>query len=298
VSSVARLFTIAVARRWARTLGVQMKYAGAEREAIGLCITLEAINDIANHELLKLTDIVSLPGQAEVHFPSRTHQHLFLTRLLDFAKENGDASLTGTRGSCLDVLEASCDSKAFNVNCSVLPLQQFTAALTQWLQENTPLKLWLPTVNINADLNVPRIEFLYISGNQVKHNLSRLTGLSRRIQAILHEHGYNVDLDQIPLALDDFQEHLQDGYFVYYGTWLTELLNNVRWGLQDYLLPTFNASIRFKPENPPMYFYEYPDSISAEIPRAWFWRLMNHVRSGPYLKRFVCAEHMKRNSLG
>ena len=87
-----------------------------------------------------------------------------------------------------------------------------------------------------------RIEFLFILGNHVKHNLSRLTGVSRRIAEILAGHRDQVQVEQVALALDDFGEHLGEDYFAYYGSWLAELVNNVRWGTQDYLLPTFQAA--------------------------------------------------------
>lgn len=70
-----------------------MTYSISERETIGLCIALEAVSDIANRALLELADVSSFPGEVEVRFPSRVHQQLFLARLLDFAKESGDARL-------------------------------------------------------------------------------------------------------------------------------------------------------------------------------------------------------------
>lgn len=96
------------------------------------------------------------------------------------------------------------------------------------------------------------------------------------------------------MALGDFREHLQEDYFSYYGTWLAELLNNVRWGLQDYLVPTYEASFERDPANVLSYSYKYPTAIANEVPRAWFRRLMDNIRSKPYLKRFVGAHYMKR----
>ena len=71
-----------------------MTYDTAERGAIGLCIALEAVDDIANHALLDLVDLSSSPGEAQVRYKSHVHQQLFLIRLLDFAKEGGDQALT------------------------------------------------------------------------------------------------------------------------------------------------------------------------------------------------------------
>lgn len=273
-----------------------MTHSPAEKEAIGLCISLEAIGDMANHALLELRDVSKYPGEVEVYFHTHIHRDLFMIRLLDFVKESGDSKLTGVSGSCLKVLQSACDTCSFDHEDSVGPLRESVNQLNDWLNYKTPLKLWLPTLDIEADIEVSRQDFIAISGNHCKHNLSRLTGVSKHIHSILNSNGYTVSLEQIPLALDDFREHLQENYFIYYGTWLAELLNNIRWALQIYLQPTFTAS--YTKDNPEdvRYRYEYPEEIQQEIPRQWFWRLMNNIRTGPYLKEFSGAHYLKEQS--
>ncbi len=114
---------------------------------------------------------------------------------------------------------------------------------------------------------------------------------------MLEDQGYNVALERIPLALDDFREHLHADYFIYYGSWLAELLNNVRWGVYRYLLPTFQRSFTRDPNDRIFYSYKYPEFITNEIPKEWFWRLMNHCRAEPYVRPFTAAEHMKKEIL-
>ena len=273
-----------------------MNYSAAERETIGLCVCLEAIGDIANHALLTLGEVSAYPGEAEVHFQDSAHRDLFLIRLLDFVKESGSKQLTGVTGSCLVVLKEACITKCFDIDGSVNDLRNSVEALEEWLNRKKPITLWLSTLGINAHIDVSRMEFLNIIGNHSKHNLSRLTSVSRDIAKILNDHGYSVPEEQVPLALDDFREHLAENYFNYYSTWLAELLNNVRWGLQTYLNPTYARSYKSGPEGSPPYGYEYPKDIQGDVPRQWFWRLMNHVRSRPYLKRFVGAHYLKNES--
>lgn len=268
----------------------------AERESIGLCIVWEALGDMVNHSLLQVR--AEDPGEATVLFRTRAHQEVFLIRLLDFSKEGGDETLTGVKGSCLDVLEAACRSKSFDVNGSVSLLEHSVHRMREWLETPTTFKLWLPTINVEVDLRVPRRRLLFISGNQAKHNVSRLTGLARNVQEMLRGHGHEVPLEQIPLALEDFTEHLNENFFVYYGTWLSELLNEVLWGMHQYLLPTFRACYAPAPEiDEYAYKYVYPAEIVAPVSRSWFWRLMNHVRSEPYLKRFRASKYMKLEDL-
>lgn len=273
-----------------------MNYSAAEKEAIGLCISLEAINDIANHALLELRDVSKYPGEVEVYFHTHIHQELFVIRLLDFVKESGDSKLTGVSGSCLAVLQSACTTCSFDQQGSVAALKESVVELDSWLLHKTPIKLWLPTLDIEADIEVNRLDFLAISGNYFKHNLSRLTGVSKHIHSILDRSGYTVPVEQIPLALDDFRVHLQEDYFIYYGTWLAELLNNIRWGLQAYLKPLFLKSYKKEKPEDISYKYEYPTNIQHEVPKQWFWRLMNNVRSGPYLKKFVGAHYLKERS--
>ena len=273
-----------------------MTYNAAEQETIGLCIALEAVGDIVNHALLELRDVRSLPGETEVYFHSHVHEQLFLIRLLDFAKEGGDRSLTGVTGSCLAVLQSACGNKSFDIDGSVNDLVESVTALDDWLNNQDNISLWLPTLDIDANIEVSRLNLLTITANQSKHNLSRLTGVSRCIKRILEDNGYNVPLESIPLSLEDFQEHLQENYFIYYGTWLAELLSNIRWGIQTYLTPTFRLSFETKPPDHVAYSYNYPTSIQHDLARSWFWRLMNNIRTGPYMKKFTGAHYLKERS--
>lgn len=270
-----------------------MSYNTAEFEAIGLCICLDALNSILHHEILELRDVSDHPGECEVIFQSAAHEDLFLIRLLDFVKEGADKKLTGVDGSCLEVLKkAACETRCFDENGSVAILKKAVETLDGWLSHEKPIKLWLPTLAIEAPVGISRLALLKIIGNHSKHNLSRLTGVSGDIAKILNK---SVHRDLIPLALADFREHLAGNYFVYYCTWLSELLNNLRWGLQAYLSPTFARSYKLDP-NSPRYSYEYPENIVGDVPRQWFWYLMDNIRTPPYLKEFTGAHYLKGES--
>jgi hypothetical protein len=266
----------------------------AERETMGLCIALEAVNDIANRALLEVRPISSLPGEAEVYFITRVHQELFLARLLDFSKEPGTKSITGVAGSCLDVLQAACETRSFDVDGCVTALADSVTAFRDWLDKPTKLKMWIATLGVEAEVELPRSQLVFIMGNHVKHNLARLSGVSSSVGKLLRGHGYAVEDQQVPLALDDIREHLQENYFVYYGSWLAELINNLRWGIQEYLLPVFQQSYARVPGHDYKYEYRYPSSIADKIAREWFWRLMNHVRVRPYIDKFAGAHYLKK----
>lgn len=266
----------------------------AEQEAIGLCIATEALDDIVNHSLLVMRDVSAYAGEAELVFFSSAHRDLFLVRLLDFAKESGAKQLTGVEGSLLAVLKAATHAPSFDRAGSVFELIQAVDSLENWLNATSTVDLWLPTLNMRAKLTMSRLDLITISGNHSKHNLSRLTGVTKIISSRLKTHGYAFDELMLPLALDDFREHLTENYFVYYSTWLAELLNNLRWGIQTYLQPIYATS--YQREDDFRYRYDYPASVVNEVARQWFWRLMNHVRRLPNLKRFKGARGLKNES--
>ena len=273
-----------------------MTYSLIEQEAINLCICLEAVADISNHALFKVVDVASIPSQTESHFHSYIHKELFLIRVLDFVKEKTDLNLTGVKGSCIDTLKNVCHTRCFDISNSICHLENSVQELDAWLSHRKLISLWLPTLDLNAEVEVSRLDFLKISGNHSKHNLSRLTAVSKDITKLLEGHGYSVPIEQIPLALDDFREHLQENYFSYYGTWLSELMNNIRWGIQNYLQPFYNqAYIRVESDSY-MYRYEYPSEIKNDIPKQWYWRLMNNIRSRPHHKKFSGAYYLKEES--
>lgn len=272
-----------------------MDLSNKERESIGLCICLEAVNEIVNHAVLDVRKSSRIPGEALIYFKDLVHRSLFIIRILDFAKEAGDSKLTGVSGSCVDILEKVCVESELGTDDSVRELKSAVNNLKHWLDQKSPIKLWLPTLNLDAEIEVSRIEFLKISGNSSKHNISRLTGVSKGIRTILSEHGYDVPIELIPLALEDFQEHLEQNYFTYYATWMAELLNEIRWGIQRYLEPFYAVSYKHQ-EDGFSYRFEFPEGFNHEVPKQWFWRLMNHTRSGPYIDRFRTPASLREQS--
>lgn len=267
----------------------------AEREVIGLFIAWDAIDDMVNRVMLDLRQVDFTPECVEAFFPTTVHRDLFLIKLLDFADEKGCSELTGVSGSCLAVLEQACKVRSFDRESSAKVLMDATGVLASWLRHETSYSMWIPTLNVNLDFTVPRIEFLAIAGNQAKHNTARLTGISRKLLQMIERHGHPVAVEMIPLALDDFRAHLHEDYFTYYGSWISEMLNNIRLGIYEYCKPIYEES--FEKVGAGRYTYRYPQCISQEVAKEWFWRLMNKYMHGPYVERFVSSDYLKRQDM-
>lgn len=267
-----------------------------EQEAIGLAVCCDALANLINRSMLTFRSVSAYPGEAEVVFQDAVHRDLFLIRLLDFLSEHGSAQLLGSRASCLDVLVGVCTTRSFEVAGSASTLQSAVDDLSEWIAETVTPEFWLPTLSINTRLAVTRLQLLQIAGNQAKHNPSRLAGVSFRLRELLLAHGHDVPLESIPFVLDDFRDHLHNNFFIYYATWIGELLNNVWWGIQTYLEPTLHSCIVYEAGDPPRYRYDFPAGIDDKSAREWFWQLMNSTRRRPYVTPFKCARYLKEQS--
>ena len=63
-----------------------MTYTEAEKETIGLCMSLEAVDLMVYHALLELRDVSSYPREVQVYFHTYIHQQLFIIRLPSVSK--------------------------------------------------------------------------------------------------------------------------------------------------------------------------------------------------------------------
>ena len=79
---------------------------------------------------------------------------------------------------------------------------------------------------------------------------------------------------------------------VYHCTWLSELLNKVRWGIQMYVQMAYYDAHKMMDDR--SYTYRLPAEMKDDFATACYWNLMQAIRSGPSVPEFVGAAHFKR----
>ena len=268
-----------------------------EREVIGLSICCDALSDLVNHAMLLFTKVESRPGEMEVRFRTESHRNLFLIRLLDFLSEKGSADLLGEKTSCLGVLEQAASQRHLSPGNVGDDLAQAVEAMHDWLEASITIKPWLSTISLTVSLSVTRHQLLRISGNQAKHNPSRLSAVSKEVQTLLGQAGHSVEIEMIPFVLDNLRDHLSDNFFIYCATWIAELLNDVQWGLQHYLSPVYEQSYRSDPYIEGFFHFDPPTAITpGSTTHMWFRGLMGHVRKRPIIPRFRASESLRGQS--
>jgi hypothetical protein len=220
-----------------------------------------------------------------VLFHNAPHQQLFNVLLKDFL-ERVAPFLGENIGSQVELLNQVCDNPEFNSTGSVGSLKDAARALREWLRTEVSIKHRMPSLDREAVLRFTREEFIGICGTIAKHSLARLTLIAEKVSSILARSKVGVSQYDALLVLDDFYDRFHSDVLNYHTTTLAELLNNVRWGIQDYLSPEFRESLSQSPGQLE-YSYRYPTGIDTAFGKTFYWDLMNDVRRGPYVEKFV-----------
>ena len=122
-----------------------------------------------------------------------------------------------------------------------------------------------------------------------------MTIVSKKLVEILKRSKIDISLHDSLLILEDFYERFHDDILIYHASNIVEMLNNIRWGLQKYLLPEFNKSYRKDISDPRglRYSYNYPKNIKEKFAKSCYWNLMNSIRREPNFKKFKSTKWLK-----
>lgn len=263
--------------------------AGIEKEVVVIKSIKELVDSIVNFEVLDLGE----NDPTEIRFKSMTHSKFFNIVLVDFLSVS-DKELPLEPQPYLRALREITEAPAFNVNDSVVPLRTAAADFTAWLNGEMVIeKLWLPTISTEVDLKIKRLDLLKISGNICRHNFLRAAGIAGDVKRILAKNGIVVEQNEALLALGDVHEWFHNHIFSYHSSTIAEFLNNIRWGIFNYLWPEFSHSIVWESREPSKYRYTYPTGINTPFAKECYWELMNEVRSKPYMRQFQITPFLK-----
>ena len=253
----------------------------------------ELIGSMVNHSKLSLAenyeDMVVRPKSMEC-------RDLISILLVDLISPLGPPFRQNI--SMLQGLALICERPHFNNNGSVKSLNAAVGKLQEWIDHEATLEsVWLPEIDKELSLSLRRKEFLYICGNIAKHNLFRLDKVAEKLLGVLQRSDTSITLSDAYKALESFQAWIMDDVFLYHLSYLSQMLNDIVWGIHDYLLPEYWRAYRVNEEESKvmhavMYEYDVPTSVTSELGRIYYWNLMNLVRGGPYVKRFIASQFL------
>jgi hypothetical protein len=260
-----------------------------EEEVILLKAVKEIIDSMVNFEVLSLNG--SDPN-SNIMFRSTTHQVFFNIVLVDFLSRTDKRAPT-KQTSYLGGLKLISVDPCFNDEDSIEPLRLATHDFVDWLDQKVDVDVWLPSIDTKTTLMISRFSFLKMCGDICKHNFLRSIGVAEELKDTLAQSGVTIEMDDALLTLEDFYERFHTDILNYHGSTIAEFLNNIRWGIYEYLQPEFQRSFIWEKDNPPMYRYTYPEGVSTKLARDCYWELMNEVRKQPYMRRFQVTRWLK-----
>jgi hypothetical protein len=172
-------------------------------------------------------------------------------------------------------------------------------AFAEWLEGDfVAPSVNLHTIRVVTDLKITRYRYIKMCGDIAKHNPARLETNVRHLSKLLNEAGHSVSEQSAYLAVEDFFEWFYDDIFNHHYSQIAEFLNNIRLEVFDYLQPEFQRSMHLTENASPIspgYSYYVPTDIREPFAYNMYWDVMNRVRSGPLMHRFVVEEfHKKR----
>jgi hypothetical protein len=167
---------------------------------------------------------------------------------------------------------------------------------SEWLDGFAVVEeVWLPSIELEGTLRVRRMDYLKICGTISKHGFTRLGDVVKKIRKIFSENGTDIDEGQSYLIIPEFQVWFSDNIFVASSTQIAWHLNEIRWGIFEYLSEEFRRTYTLTEviQNAQMYKYDIPSNISDPLIKSIYWELMNNVRSPPYFPRFAINRDLR-----
>ena len=234
-------------------------------------------------------------------FSTMSHKRLFNVLLVDllskpqkddFGLPDFPTNAFGSEATFLRYLRVISQNPTLNATSESLanPVQSFAA----WLDADCVVdKVWLPSIDIETTIRVPRIFFIKICGDIAKHSFPRMSVNASRIKKLLSENGHKITVEQAYLAMNDFYQWFHTDIFSYHASTISEFLNNIQWGIYGYLLPEFSRSFRKMDGSPIFYEFDVPPECRGTMTHSMYWELMNWVRRRPYLPPFTVTKYLK-----
>ena len=260
-----------------------------EEEVAFLKATNELIDSMVNFEMLS---IYGSDPDSKLLFATRTHQRFFNIVLVDFLSRT-DQRVPVRKTSYLSALRDIATQPNFSVDDSVTSFRLATNAFNDWLEQEITVDVWFPSIRLETSIQTPRHQYIKMCGDISKHNFLRSAGVAEKLQCILASQGTPIELDAAMLPLEDFYEWFHSHVLNYHSSTIAEFLNNIRWGIYEYLQPEFQRSIVWEAGDPPMYRFTYPATVVSGFGRQCYWNLLNEVRNPPYVRKFEVTKWLK-----
>ncbi len=262
-----------------------------EQEKLFLYASVESIGSMVNYELL---DVSGEGVEAQAIFKTSIHQKMFSILLVDFLSKSSQ-EVTGKNLSLLEGLIQVCKAPCLGKKASGQQLRAAVSVFKRWLDKEIKVPCYFPSIEHNGVLKLKRLEFIMICGDISKHSFARLNRRARDLKMILERNEKEICTGDALVLLDAFYDRFHRDIFSYHGSQIAEKLNNIRWGIYEYLQPTILRLQNDGDFAPPRYRFTYPSSVTKEFVKHAYRELVECV-SSPLTSED--SKHIKFSRLG
>lgn len=213
------------------------------------------------------------------------HQKIFIILLVDFLSKSSQ-EVTGKNLSLLEGLIQIGKAPCLGKKASCRQLRTAVSVFKRWLDKEIKVPCYFPSIEHNGVLKLKRLEFIMICGDISKHSFARLNRRARDLKMILERNKKEIRTGEALALLDAFYDRFHGDIFSYHGSQIVEKLNNIRWGIYEYLQPSIRRLQNDGDFGPPRYRFTYPIGVTNQLVKHFYRELMVSVSSPPYFRRF------------
>jgi hypothetical protein len=258
------------------------KLTAMEQEILFLYASIESIGSMVNYDLL---DLSGGNVEAQAIFKTSIHQKIFNILLVDFLSKSSH-EVTGKNVSLLEGLVQVCKTPLLENKALCGHLRMAVSAFKSWLDKDIKVPCYFPSIEHNGTLKLKRLEFIMICGDISKHSFARLSRRARDLKTIFGRNGKEICSEDALLLLDEFYDRFHRDIFSYHASHIAEKLNNIRWGIYEYLQPTIRRLQNDGDFPLPRHRFTYPINVTNEFVKHFYRELIGNVSSPPYFRRF------------
>ena len=261
-----------------------------ETEIIVLKAIQELIDSIVNFEILNLGD----EDPTNISFHSDSHAKLFnilLVDLLSCMDKEGPVE----NKPYLCALREITNNPHFDVNGSVELLRDSTLQFRKWLKYFIEIPVYIPWLEVTTNLNMTRRDLVINGGNICRHNVLKAARIAETNRKLLEKSGHPIKPFQALFVLTDINDWLHGNVFPYHSSSIAEFLNNIRWGIYEYLIPEYDKSKVMGEEilGCPSWKFTYPDKVESDYAKKCYRELMEATTNEPFIRKFKTTKYLK-----
>lgn len=272
---------------------VTLGYSEIEKETIVLKAVWDMIDGMVNFAIF---EDLSRTEDVTVMFKHESARSLFNIILTDFLSPPKPKlfdlpvpppNSRSTDYTILFQLRKVCENPilGFDPELILEPVEAFA----EWLEGETVVEdAWFPRLEFECPaFKVQRMAGIKLCGNIAKHSFARLDDNAKKMAKLFKDNGHPLEPKDAYAFMPDFEEWFNDSFFIYRSSMIAEFLNNIRWGIYEYLQPLFQEALVPRPDGYfPGYTYRVPEPIKNSLAYSMYWELVSDQNREPYFPRF------------